>query len=210
MRDQNWPHSWDVKDGEGLCSLWTREQPGPWVSFWCWEGGCWQLETNGTSLELRHQDHQVITGGHTFPMTECPIINLYPLSMPPPKPDASQVGKINDRFYTPFTVTRFSPSVELRLKAEMRFICAHVHAKSLQSCPALCDPMDNSLPGSSVHGILQARILEWVAVPSSRGSSWPRDQTHISSGSCTAGRFSTTEQPGEALMFSHSKAKKIF
>ena len=113
----------------------------------------------------------MITGGHTFPMTECPIINLYPLSMPPPKPDASQVGKINDRFYTPFMVTRFSPSVELRLKAEMRFICAHVHAKSLQSCPALCDPIDNSLPGSSVHGILQARILEWVAVPSSRGSS---------------------------------------
>ena len=40
-----------------------------------------------------------------------------------------------------------------------------------QLCPALCDPMDCSLPGSSVHGILQARILEWVAKPSSRGSS---------------------------------------
>ena len=40
-----------------------------------------------------------------------------------------------------------------------------------QSCPTLCDPMDCSLPGSSVHGILQARILEWVATPSSRGSS---------------------------------------
>ena len=71
-------------------------------------------------------------------------------------------------FYTPFTVTRFSPSVGLRLKAEMRFNCACVHAKSLQSCPTLCDPMDNSLPGSSVHGILQARILEWVTMPSSR------------------------------------------
>ena len=44
-------------------------------------------------------------------------------------------------------------------------------AKSLQSCPTLCDPMDCSLPGSSVHGILQASILEWVAMPSSRGSS---------------------------------------
>ena len=44
-------------------------------------------------------------------------------------------------------------------------------AKSLQSCPTLCDPMDCSPPGSSVHGILQARILEWVAMPSSRGSS---------------------------------------
>ena len=57
-------------------------------------------------------------------------------------------------------------------------------AKSLQSCPTLCDPMDGSPPGSSVHGILQARILEWVAMPSSRGSSQPRDQTHISHVSC--------------------------
>ena len=54
---------------------------------------------------------------------------------------------------------------------------AWVHAKSLQLCPTLCDPMDCSLPGSSVHGILQARILEWVATPSSRESFWPRDWT---------------------------------
>ena len=40
--------------------------------------------------------------------------------------------------------------------------------------PTLCDPMDCSLPGSSVHGILQARILEWIAIPFSRGSTWPR------------------------------------
>ena len=46
-----------------------------------------------------------------------------------------------------------------------------VRVKSLQSCPSLCDPMDHSLPGSSVHGILQARTLEWVAISSSRGSS---------------------------------------
>ena len=44
-----------------------------------------------------------------------------------------------------------------------------------QSCPILCDPMDCSLPGSSVHGILLARILEWIAIPFSRGSSQPRD-----------------------------------
>ena len=54
---------------------------------------------------------------------------------------------------------------------------ACVHAKSLQSFPTLCDPIDCSLSGSSVHGILQARLLEWVAVPSSRGSSRPRDRT---------------------------------
>ena len=52
--------------------------------------------------------------------------------------------------------------------------------KLIQSCPTFCNPMDYSLPGSSVHGILQARVLEWVAMPSSRGSSWPRDWTHFS------------------------------
>ena len=57
-----------------------------------------------------------------------------------------------------------------------------------QPCPALCNPMDCSRPGSSVYGILQARILEWVAIPSSRGSSQPRDRTWVS---CIAGRFFT-------------------
>ena len=58
--------------------------------------------------------------------------------------------------------------------------CLLCCAKSLQSCLTLCDPMDSSLPGSSVYGILQGRILEWVAMPSSRGSSWPRNQTCVS------------------------------
>ena len=52
--------------------------------------------------------------------------------------------------------------------------------KVAQSCPTLCDPMDCSLPGSFVHGILQAKMLEWVAIPFSRGSSQPRDQTQVS------------------------------
>ena len=47
-----------------------------------------------------------------------------------------------------------------------------------QSCPTVCDPMDCSPPGSSVHGILQARILEWIVLPSSRGSAQPRGRTH--------------------------------
>ena len=49
-----------------------------------------------------------------------------------------------------------------------------VRVKSLQSCPTLYDHMDCSLPGSSVHGILQARMLEWIAMPSSRASSKPK------------------------------------
>ena len=59
--------------------------------------------------------------------------------------------------------------------------------------------MDCSPPGSSVYGILQARKLEWVAMPSSRGSSRPRDQTHISCSSCIVGRFFTTEPPGKPI-----------
>ena len=56
-------------------------------------------------------------------------------------------------------------------------IFVYVRAKSLQSYSTLCDPVDCSLPGPSVHEILQARILEWVATPSSTGSSSPTDQT---------------------------------
>ena len=57
-----------------------------------------------------------------------------------------------------------------------------------QSCPTLCDLMDCSLPGSSVHGIFQARVLEWFAISSSRESSHPRDQTQVS---CIVGRCFT-------------------
>ena len=65
-----------------------------------------------------------------------------------------------------------------------------------QSYPTLWDPVDCSLPGSSVHGILQAEILEWVTISFSTGSSWPRDQTWVS---CIAGRFFTIWAIREAL-----------
>ena len=79
-------------------------------------------------------------------------------------------------------------------------LCVYTHAcvcvLVAQSCLILCDPMDYcSLPGSSVHGILQARILEWVAVHSSRGSCEPRDRTQVS---CIAGRFFTVWATREA------------
>ena len=54
--------------------------------------------------------------------------------------------------------------------------------------PDSCNPMNCSPPGSSIHRLLQARILEWVAIPISKGPSQPRDQTQVS---CTAGRFFT-------------------
>ena len=67
-------------------------------------------------------------------------------------------------------------------KTDLRYPC--VHAVLLQSCLTLCNPMDRGPPGSSVQGILQARILEWVAMPSYRESSRPRDWTCISYISC--------------------------
>ena len=76
-------------------------------------------------------------------------------------------------------------------------IIAAAAANSLQLCPTLCYPIDGSPPGSSVPGILQARILEWVAVSFSRGSSRPRDRIHISCVSCMAGR------PGKPHMQLH-------
>ena len=69
-------------------------------------------------------------------------------------------------------------------------------------------PTDYSLPGSSVHGILQARIVEWVAMLSSRGSSQSRDQTYISSISCTEGRVFTTSATWEAYIYIYRQKEK--
>ena len=69
-----------------------------------------------------------------------------------------------------------------------------------QSCLTVCDPMDCSLPGFSVHGIFQERILEWVDISFSRGSSWPRDRPGVS---CIAGRcftiWATRNTPGSII-----------
>jgi len=81
--------------------------------------------------------------------------------------------------------------------------CPCMHAQLLSSCLTLCDPMDCSPPVSSVHGLLQARMLEGVAVPSSRGSSRPRDLTRVSYISCIV-----TSITFEALFV--SKAREFF
>ena len=89
----------------------------------------------------------------------------------------------------PFWYLRFVLSI-LAILINLMFslnYCMHrtcVHAKSLQLCPTLYDSMNYSPPGSSVHGILQARILEWVAMPTSRGSSQSRDQSYATYVSC--------------------------
>ena len=82
--------------------------------------------------------------------------------------------------------------------------CACMCAKSLQSGSTLCDAMDCSPPDSSVHGILQARILKWVAMPSSRRSSQLRIWTQVSR---FAGRFFTAEPPGQPRPHSSAPQK---
>ena len=80
-------------------------------------------------------------------------------------------------------------------------------SQQLQQC-LTCDPMDCSPPGSSVHGLCQARILEWVAMPSSRGSSQARDRTRSLTSSALAGGFFTTSSSWEAHSSTNSYNSK--
>ena len=80
------------------------------------------------------------------------------------------------------------------MRIQFKELMQEQHAKLLQLCLTLCNPMDCGPPGSSVHGILQARILEWVAISFSRRSFQPRDQTWVS---CIAGGFFTSELSGK-------------
>ena len=83
-------------------------------------------------------------------------------------------------------------SIDFTIKSPYLAMCMHA------SHDRLCDPRDCSLPGSYLHGIFQARILEWVAISSSRGPSQPWNQTHISCVSCIAVRLFTTEPSGKS------------
>ena len=80
-----------------------------------------------------------------------------------------------------------SPESLSRFPSSCRMLGAHssIESEVAQSCLTLCDPMDCSLPGFSLHGLLQARVLEWVAISFSRGSSQRRDRTLVS---CIPGR----------------------
>ena len=85
---------------------------------------------------------------------------------------------------------------------EIRYVPVCVYACLLLSVSVLstlCNPMGCDPPDSSVHGILQASILEWVAISFSRGSSWSRNWTHVSCGFWIARKFFTTEPPGKPM-----------
>ena len=79
--------------------------------------------------------------------------------------------------------------MHLRWSLPIVLLCSSKSCVYAQLRPTLCDPLDCSLPVSSIHRISQARILEWVAISSFSGSFWPRDPTRASCVSCIAGRF---------------------
>ena len=89
-------------------------------------------------------------------------------------------------------VPDFSCFPPLRMMSAVGLSCVCVCAKSLQLCLTFCDRMDCSMPGSFVHGILQARILEWVAMPYSRESSNPGIKPVSLTSPALVGKFCTT------------------
>ena len=101
-------------------------------------------------------------------------------------------------------------------KQEMSFV-AHqqvniiscMHAKLLQLCPVLCDPTDYSPLGSLSMGFPRQEYWKRVAMPTPRGSSWPRDWTQVSCTSCTAGDFFTTELPGKPKYVNNNKSQRL-
>ena len=118
------------------------------------------------------------------------FICLY-VSIHPPHSSIQELskykGKVQTLWSNLFVLTWLHPLPLLNVRKKV---------KVAQSCPTLCDPMD-----CIVHGILQARILEWVAFPFSRGSSQPRDQTQVS---CIVGRFFTSRTTREAQLYVYS------
>ena len=117
--------------------------------------------------------------------------NICLLCWQPPPIEVFHVAQFQRVLYFLWKTRSFQPSV---VHTEYRSFHFLLKVKVLvpQSCPTLCDSMDCSLPGSSVHGIHQARILEWVAIPFSRASSRPRDGTWVSH---PAGRFFLPSEP---------------
>ena len=93
--------------------------------------------------------------------------------------------------------------VRVHVIISLRQFLRSLRSQSLQSCLTLCDAMYCNLPGSYVCEILQARMLEWVATSSSRGSSWPRDWTNVSCASCIAGDYLPLSMK-ITVQFSHS------
>ena len=101
------------------------------------------------------------------------------------------LGEVTGRFWVE------TESLTFKKKKVILQLCWVKWSEVTQLCSTLCNPVDCSLPGSSIHGIFQARILEWVAISFSRGSSQPRDRTWVSH---TAGRLFTVSATRKAML----------
>ena len=154
---------------------WTQEPGGPW------------------SMSCRESDTTEVTKHARTYLYQCPS------HFPQPRASFSLL------LARPCGILVFHPGTEVvppALEAQSlnhwttREAYIIVCTKSLQLCPNLCNPVDCSPPGSSVHGVFQARILEWVAISSSRGSSQPRGRILVS---CIASGFFTALPLGKLL-----------
>ena len=117
--------------------------------------------------------------------------------IPPTRTQATQASLTRK----PWQATRPTPPTVRKLhNKENPTNCQNMESESevAQSCLTLCDPMDYSLSGFSIDGIFQARVLEWIAISFSRGSSWPRNRTQVS---CIAGRHFTVWATREAIEY---------
>ena len=149
---------------------------------------------DGANAGCNRRTHQSLIPAFSFLLTLCALLsdlNLTPGaneeaekhgSKETLESDLSSLGAIYLNFSTVFTslwvlisISLHIPTVRIRDNVEQVPEIYGMSARSLQQCLTLCDPMDCSPPASSVHGILQARILEWVAMPISSGSSQPRN-----------------------------------
>ena len=139
----------------------TRQLCFPWIAI---------IFTRAQAFNKLYDVEKEVQGAFTIPM-QPPSIQLSPMGI------QVQISCYNKKEV--FT-TLVSCEVMIFEANFYKILKESMKVKVAQLCPTLCDPMDYSLPASSVHGILQARILEWVASPFSRASSQPRDQTRVS------------------------------
>ena len=173
------------------------------------EPGAWSQERHIESMGSQRVGHDWVTNTHTHTHTHRILIQETLI--------AQRISIRNSGIYEddlgPDSILKdllSKKTVEVLPWARRRGWRKKVKMLITQPCLTLCNPVDCSPPGSSVHGILQARILEWVAITFSRGSFWPRNQSQVS---CIAGRFftvwATREAPGpyggdSSVQFSHS------
>jgi len=148
----------------------TRQLCFPWLAI---------IFTRAQAFNKLYDVEKKVQGASTIPM-QPPSIQLSPMGI------QVQISCYNKKEVFTTLVSCDFPKVMIFEANFYKILKESMKVKVTQLCPTLCDSMDYSLPASSVHGILQARILEWVASPFSRGSSQPRDQTQVSH---IAGRF---------------------